>query len=178
MNRSHALALPAAALLTALAASPAVSADASTDYQQGYDAYHAGDLPTSMRLLRRAADAGNGRAAAFLGYILDQAEEDEAAVAMYRRAIELGEPAGSYGLGTMYATGEGLDQRDHAEALRLIKAAAEAGDAEAANALGVAYLNGDLTLEVDREQGLAWLQRAADAGHEPAANRLAAERAQ
>ena len=169
--------LGVALLATALAGAPAAHADPAADYQQGFEAYHTGDLPTAMRLLRRAADAGHGKAAAFLGWLLDFAEEDPDAVVMYQRAVELGAVEGAFGLGTMYAKGEGVEQ-DHARAVEWITKAADGGHGEAALMLGEAYLSGDLGLAADREQAIAWMERGAAAGYTPAANRLAEVKAQ
>ena len=155
----------------ALLGSPITHADPAADYRQGVDAYYRGDLPLAMRLLRSASESGDGKASAFLGGVLDIAEEDQEAVLMYRRAVDLGAIEGAYGLGTMYAKGEGVEQ-DPGKAVEWLTQAAEAGHGEAAMVLGEAYLAGDLGLVADREQALAWLQRGSDAGYKPAGERL------
>lgn len=146
------------------------------DYRLGADAYRAGDVVRAMALLKASADAGHARSQSLLAYILDQAEFNEEAVAYYRKAAAQGDAEGEYGLGAMYAAGEGV-KRDPAEARKWITRAAERGHAAAINSLAQAYIDGDLDIDETQRNGaeaLRWVRQAADAGYLPALERLAA----
>ena len=83
-----------------------------------------GDLVAAIALWRKAANEGYAPAQVWLGDILDKAEEDQEAVEWYRKAAAQGSPAGEYGLGQMYAKGEGV-KKDFAEAQTHILRAAQ-----------------------------------------------------
>jgi len=96
------------------------------DFRAGSQAYRTGDVVQAMALLKRSADAGHAPSQSLLAYILDKAEFDEDAVAYYRKAAAQGDAEGEFGLGSMYAAGEGV-KRDRAEARKWITRAAEKG---------------------------------------------------
>ena len=161
-------------LLLACQAWPAWAAP-EDDYRAGSQAYQGGDVVQAMALLKRAADAGHAPAQALLAYILDKAEFNDEALAYYRKAAAQGNADGEYGLGTMYAAGDGV-ARNPVEARRWIMRAAERGHAGAINALASAYINGGLGIEDAQRNGaeaLRWVRRAADSGYPPALERLA-----
>lgn len=167
------LALAVGLFLALLAAHPAaVLADAVEDTRRGVDAYNRGDVVAALRWLRLAAEQGHAPAAVRLAYILDKAEENEEAVSWYRAAAEQGNLEGAYGLGQMYAIGEGVEQ-DPAQAVRWIRQAAEGGVPPAMRTLAEWYRLGQLGLPVDLERTRAWLQRGAQAGDPWAMHRLA-----
>lgn len=85
---------------------PAV-ADPQQDYEAGVAAFDRSDLMTSMQLLRKAADAGHAAAQAQYAYILDKAEENEAARRYYRMSAEQDNIEGILGLAALYQIGEG-----------------------------------------------------------------------
>ena len=146
------------------------------DYQTGAKAYREGDLIGAMAPLRRSADAGHAGAQALLGYILDKAEFDEEAVAYFRKSAAQGHADGQYGLGAMYAAGEGVT-KDAAEARRLITLAADQGHQLATNTLAQAYLSGNLGIgDAERKspEALARLRKAVDLDYLPAIDALAA----
>ena len=158
-------------------------ADAKTDGERGIEAYQQGRLIEAMQLLESAAQGGYAPAQVMLAFIQDAAENDSEAFEWYRRAAEAGDAAGIYGLGIMYAKGEGVE-RDPVEAGRLIRRAAEmdhlmamrvyayaledgslgfasdhaaqAGDPVAMHRLRDAYTEGQLGLPVDPEQAAHW----------------------
>lgn len=145
------------------------------DYQIGLKAYRGGDLVGSMSPLRRAADAGHAGAQALLGDILDKAESDEEAVAYFRKSAEQGNADGQYGLGAMYAAGEGV-KKDPAEARKWITRAADQGHKLAVNTLAQAYITGGLGLEESALRGadaLTRLRQAAGNDYLPAIDVLA-----
>lgn len=145
------------------------------DYRAGSAAYRGGDVVQAMALLKKSADAGHAQSQSLLAYILNQAEFNDEAVAYYRKAAAQGDPDGEFGLGSLYAAGEGV-KRDPAEARRWIERAAEKGHAAAINSLAQAYIGGELGItEMQRNgaEALRWVRRAADSGYLPAMTRLA-----
>jgi len=154
----------------------AVWAAPEDEYRLGMEAYRAGDVVKAMALLRTSADAGHARSQSLLAYILNQAEFNDESVAYYRKAAAQGEPDAEYGLGSMYAAGEGV-KRDPAEARKWIARAAEHGHAAAINSLAQAYMDGELGIDEAQRNGaeaLRWIRLAAESGFWPALERLAA----
>lgn len=154
-----------------VAYSGAALAGPEEDYEKGYDAYRRDDVMAAMRFLRAAADEGHAPSQALLGYLLDRAEENEAAFAFYDEAARQGNADGMYGLGTLYLNGEGIEQSNEM-AVMWITRAAEAGHDGATMALAKAYLDGSLGLSPSRERAIEWLERSAERGYEPAKERL------
>lgn len=151
---------------TLLAGCGAVFAGPQEDYKAGQRAYNEGDFITAMSQLKRAADEGFAPAQALLAYILDKSEFDEEAVTYYRKAAEQGNADGEFGLGSMYASGEGI-KKDPAEALKWITLAAEKGHTGAVKALAHAYLFGTLGLDEkarNDEKATRWIKLAAENG--------------
>lgn len=147
------------------------AADPEADYQRGFRAYSEEDLITAMEVLGRAADAGHPRAQALLGYIFDKAEDNAAAMRYYRMAADQGDPAGDYGVASLYLAGEGVD-KDQAEGVRWMSMAAEKGYGPAVQVMAEAYLDGSLGVTPDREEALRLLRLAAAQGYESARRRL------
>jgi len=114
-----------------------------------------GNLVVSIDLWRGAAQQGYAPAQARLGDVLDAAEEDEEAVTWYRKAAEQKHAAGEFGLGQMYAKGEGV-AKDLEQARLYILRAAEQGNLFGAVAMMEAYRSGGLGLEKDAEKAAAW----------------------
>ena len=145
------------------------------DFRAGSRAFHTGDVVQAMALLKKSADAGHAPSQSLLAYILDKAEFNDEAIAYYRKAAAQGDAEGEFGLGSMYAAGEGI-KRDPAEARKWITRAAERGHATAINALAQAYMRGELGVDEAQRNGadaLRWVRRAADSGHLPAMENLA-----
>jgi uncharacterized protein len=97
-------------LLVWAAAVPAVAGP----FEDGADAYRAGDYATALRLWRPLADAGNANAQFRLGYMYHDGQgvpqDYEAAAAWYRRAAEQGNQFAQFNLGVMYEIGQGVPQ--------------------------------------------------------------------
>ncbi len=145
------------------------------DFRAGSQAYRRGDVVQAMDLLRKSADAEYAPAQSLLAYILDKSGASEEAVAYYRKAAAQGDAEGEFGLGSMYAAGEGV-KRDLAEARKWITLAAEKGHAGAVNTLALAYIKSDLGIEETQRKGdeaLRWVRRASDSGYLPAMEHLA-----
>ena len=130
------------------------------DFQTGLDAYNRGDLPGAMTSFRAAAEAGSEEAQVWLGYILDQSENNEEAVRWYRAAADQGNIDGIVGLAEMYAKGEGVD-RDLDQARALFEKAAEAGHAGSIRVLVAAYEKGGLGVEPDSAELAYWKSKEA-----------------
>jgi len=145
------------------------------DFRAGSEAYRAGDVARAMGLLRTSADAGHAPSQSLLAYILDNAGFNDEAVAYYRKAAAQGDPEGEFGLGSMYAAGEGV-RRDPAEARKWITRAAERGHTPAIRLLALAYIKGELGVD-EAERGsaeaLRWIRSAADSGDVFAMEKLA-----
>ncbi len=132
----------------ALLAAAAALAGPAEDVQQAETAYLAGDLPTAMSLLRRAADQDHPLAQARLGDLLRLAGYEADAVEVYRKAAAKGDPAGEVGLGRAYADGAGIAQ-DPAKALELYRKAEQKNYGPAYDMLARAYRTGTLGLPKD-----------------------------
>lgn len=144
-----------AALLVGVAAAHTAFAGPEEDLQAGIDAFNDGDLIAAMAFYRAAADAGNAEAQVRLGYILDYSEANEEAVELYRAAAQQGDAGGHYGLGQMYAKGEGVEQ-DLSEAFRHFLLAAESGNQSAIGVVLNAYETGEFGQPIDAERADYW----------------------
>lgn len=148
-------------LLTGPASADEHADDAAQTYEKGLAAYNRGDLPGALPLFRQAAEDGSADAQAWLGYLLDLAEENTESVRWYRAAAEQGHKDGLAGLADMYAKGEGVE-KDLAEARTLYEKAADAGQDRAARVLANAYDKGGLDVEPDSTKAAYWQSRAAE----------------
>lgn len=143
-------------LIAAVSAVMPVFAEEQPDeFQVGLDAYNRGDLPGALTSFRKAADAGSAEAQVWLGYILDQSEENEEAARMYRAAADQGNVEGIAGLAEMYAKGEGVE-KDNEQALNLFRKAGEAGHPKSIRVLIAAYANGGLGVTQDTAELAYW----------------------
>jgi len=148
-----------------------VLADARSDGDRGIEAFRQGNLIESMQLLERSANAGYAPAQVTYAYILDISERDEDAVKWYRQAAESNDPAGQFGLGGMYAKGEGVE-RDPQNAGRLTLQAAEAGYLPAMRAYAYALENGSMGFAQNPTTAGEWFLKAAAAGDDVSMRRL------
>lgn len=151
-----------ACLLVAIPGSGVAMADeASVTFEKGLEAYNRGDLPGALPLFRQAADGGSADAQAWLGYLLDLAEENAEAARWYRAAAEQGHAEGLAGLADMYAKGEGVE-KDLTEARSLYEKAADASHGRATRVLVHAYEDGGLDVEPDSGKAAYWKSREAE----------------
>jgi len=153
---------------TSLAAAP------QDDYSAGRKAYLAGDVVSAMTPLKRAADSGYAPAQSLYAYILDKAEYNEEAAQYFRRAAEQGDAEGQYGLGILYASGEGVT-RDPAVAREWLERAGNQDHGLAVVALSQAFLGGRLGFKTDPADaaGLGWVRKAGALDSIPALSYLA-----
>lgn len=150
--------------LLVLATPLSLWAGTDDDFAAGMLSYRRADFATAIPTLRRAADAGHAQAQAVLASILDAADQDEEAVAYYRKSAAAGNLDGIFGLGTMLAAGEGV-AKDVAEAKKLYLRAAEGGHKFAIAALAEAFIRGDLAIAENERKGqvaLKWISLAAE----------------
>jgi TPR repeat protein len=129
--------------------------DVDSEIASGFEAYNRGDVVAAMMHYENAANAGSADGQARLAWVLDQSEQNEDAVRWYRAAAEQGYPDGYYGLGEMYAKGEGVEQ-DGEKAVENFTLAAENGHAQAMRVLISAYEKGELGLEADSVRADYW----------------------
>ena len=142
-------------------------ADAQSAFEVGKAAHERGDVIAAIELLTAAAEEGHVPAMVRLGYVLNKSGDSEAAFRVYSHAAEAGDLEAVLAVGTMYASGDGVDM-DHAKALDWIRRAAEGGHGPAILSLAMIHINGDLGTAVNREEGMRWLRIGVDAGYAPA----------
>jgi hypothetical protein len=148
------------ALVLSLAA-PLALAGPKEDTEQAEKEFARGNLVLSMALWKKAAEAGYAPAQARYGDILDKAEEDAQAVAWFRKAAAQGNAAGEYGLGDMYAKGEGVKQ-DFEQARSYITRAAEKGHLPAVLTMREMYKNGSMGVKADPVKSAEWDAKVKD----------------
>lgn len=153
-RRSGLAGLAAGTMLSLLVGAPAL-AGPEQDCELAEKEFARGDLIASMALWQKAAEQGYAPAQARLGDIMDKAEQDDEAAAWYAKAAAQGNAAGEYGLGQMYAKGEGV-KKDLEQARVHILIAAQQGHPGATVMLMQAYRSGGLGLAPDPVQADAW----------------------
>lgn len=150
--------------------SPA-AADARADGERGIAEYRGGNLIDGMRLLESSARAGYVPAQVTLAYILDQSENNAAAFHWYSEAARSNDPAALFGLGGMFAKGEGTAP-DPARAGELIRRAAELDHVPAMRAYAYALEHGSLGFAHRYGSAAEWFRRAAEHGDPDSMRRL------
>lgn len=133
----------------------AEQSDVDAAIDAGFEAYNRGDVVAAMGHYETAANAGSAEGQARLAWVLDQSEQNEDAVRWYRASAEQGHAEGYFGLGGMYAKGEGVEQ-DDAVAIENFRLAARNGHAQAHRVLINAYTRGVFGLPVDAAKAEEW----------------------
>jgi hypothetical protein len=148
----------------------------SVDYaeigEKGIQAFAQGNLIQAMDLLDQAAQEGYAPAQSTLAYILDKADDDERAFKLFQQAAEQNHAAGQYGLGGMYAKGEGVE-KNPGLAGEWIKKSAMQSYQLAMRDLAHALEKGELGFEPDISGALRWFNECSDAGDTVCKRRLA-----
>lgn len=139
--------------------------------QAGISNYEAGNLIMGMDQLRESAELGYKPAQTKLGYILDQAEENEEAVKWLRLAADANDAGGQLGLAKMYAKGEGVEKNNDL-AIEWLKRAVAQNYPAAMSIYGHALERGEMGLKPDHEKALQLFQIAADQNDNVAITRL------
>ena len=138
--------------------SPAAQADDAEDMARANAYYDKQQMVDAIPIFMKLAEKNYLPAQSRLGDIMDYTEEDEQAVGWYIMAAFQGDAAGAYGLGRMYANGDGI-KKDNGQALYWIKLAAGKDDLNAIKALELAYRTGvssGLQVAVDLKQAQFW----------------------
>jgi TPR repeat protein len=148
-----------------------VLADAKSDGDKGIAEFKNGNLIESMRLLEKSAEEGYVPAQVTLAYIFDQSERNSEAFKWYQQAAEANDAAGLFGLGGMYAKGEGTTA-DPEKAGRLIEQSALQNHLPAMRAYASALEYGQLGFERDGSSAAEWYLKAANAGDDVSMSRL------
>ena len=113
------------------------------------------DAKAAVDLLREAAGQNYIPAQVVLGEWLDLSEFDEEAVGWFMTAAYQGNPAGAFGLGKMYSSGEGIAKSDE-KALFWFRFAAEKNHLAAVKVMLSTYKYGKLGQKIDLEQANLW----------------------
>jgi hypothetical protein len=113
--------------------------------------------------LTAPGEAATGARLFLAGYCVRLLDNDlTGCVALYRRAVQLGDMCAQFDLGACYSKGRGVEPNVD-EASRWYTKAAELGHAGAQNSLGWSYRNG-LGVARDYAAAAKWYRKAADAG--------------
>lgn len=139
--------------------------------KKGIEAFRQGNLMIAIELLSKSAEKGYAPAQTTLAYIMDQAEENDRAFELFEQAAKQDYAAAQFGLGKMYAKGEGT-QKDPLIAGRWIKKSALQHHAPAMRAYAFALEHGRLGFDRNSEQALHWYYQCHDAGDSVCARRL------
>lgn len=142
-----------------LIAAPLAFAGPEQDTEQAEQEFARGNLVGSLALWRKAAEAGYAQAQARLGDMADKAEEPAEAMKWYLKSSEQGNAAGEYGLGQLYAKGEGVKQ-DYAQARALTLRSAEKGFVPAILQALEIYRAGAMGGTIDPAQAATWEAKA------------------
>ena len=146
-------------------------ADARADGDKGIAEYRKGNLIASIQLLEKSAASGYAPAQVTLAYIYDQSENDDAAFYWYQQAADSKDAAGLYGLGNMYAKGEGTE-KDSTRAGQLILQSAQLDYLPAIRAYAFALENGHLGFDNNPATAANWYLKAAESGDTVSMRRL------
>lgn len=96
------------------------------------------DYERAMQIFQSAQDAGNRKAAHYIGLMYEQGlgvvQDYETAAAWYEQGVEAGDLTSGYYLGLLYKQGLGVE-RDMEKALALYEEAAGCGNVDAVGAL-------------------------------------------
>ena len=152
-------------------ASSLALADAKIDGDKGIVEYRKGNLIESMLLLEKSAGKGYAPAQVTLAYILDKSEQDTQALHWYQQAANNNYPAGLFGLGNMYAKGEGTE-KDTQKAGQLIRQSALLDHVPAMRAYAYALEYGQLNFNRDNSSAVEWYLKAASSGDKVSMRRL------
>ncbi len=150
-------------------------ADNNPDYIQehkkGSIAYQQGNLIQAMSHFELAAKAGYAPSQTTLAYILDQAEENKRAFKLFKQAAKKNYAAAQFGLGNMYAKGEGTSKNITLAGI-LIKKSATQNHIPAMRAYAYALEFGNLGFTKNHDLAFHWYQLCSTAGDPVCSRRL------
>ena len=146
------------------------SAAAAGDYQDGRDAYDAGDFDTAMAAWAPAAESGDADSQYGMGLLYSEGivvpMDDLEALKWFGLAADQSHGDAQYKLGVMHANGWGVPMSE-VEAMKWYALASENGVTAAQVSLGTMYQNG-FSVEQDKIEALKWFSVAVKLGDEDA----------
>ena len=136
-------------------------------FNDGVEAYNAGNYSEAVRWYRKAAEQGYALAQYRLALCYDYGEgvtkDYTEAVKWYRKAAEQGNSDAQCNLGYCYEKGQGV-AKDETEAVKWYRKAAEQGDSDAQFNLGNCYEKGQGVAK-DYTEAVKWYRKAAEQGY-------------
>ena len=141
------------------------------DSEKGMRAYRNGNLIEAMKLLEKSASQGYAPAQTTLAYILDQAEENKRAFNLFKQAAEKNYAAAQFGLGNMYAKGEGTEKNIKL-AGQWIQKSAQQNYTPAMRAYAYALEFGNLSFTKNDTQSFQWYEKCSQSGDPVCTRRL------
>lgn len=154
-------------LLALMVVSGELVATPEEEFEKGSKAFKKGDMITAMPMLESASNAGHVEAMLMLGFIYDNAEENETALGLYKRAAELGSAKGQFKYGLLLLKGEGT-KKNSEEGIRWINKAVEQKHTPAMIFIAGSYLYGTNSLKEDTDRGMTILNQAISLGSKDA----------
>lgn len=134
-------------------------------FEDAVAARETGDLPAALKLFERAAEEGSAAAAMKAAAMHTMGEGTHSdrmeGYKWYRKAADLGNPAGMLTTGDYYNSGG--EREDPVEAARWYRKAADRGYKEAQYLIAVFYHRGRGVAQ-DHKRALNWYRKAADGG--------------
>jgi TPR repeat protein len=162
----------ALALVLSLACAAQVAAGPLED---AAEAVQRGDYAAALQLWRPLADQGNATAQTQLAALYKSGygvpRDDAEAAKWFSKAADQGFAPAQWGLGLMYANGDGGLPQDYVTAVMWYRKAADQGLAEAQGNLGQMYANGQ-GVSQDYAAAAKWYLKSANQGFSVAQNNL------
>ena len=161
-------------LATALLLAGLGGAAVAGPFEDGGEAWSAGDLPKAQTAWKALADAGDPRGQFNLGVLYDQGkgvpQDKVEAFRWYKLAAEQGDVIAAFNVGTLYLKGDGV-AANPAEGVRWLKAAADKDDTLAQYNLGLIFAEGR-GVPQDYKEAAKYYEMAANKKHAQAQNNL------
>jgi len=134
----------------------------TADFNDGLDAYNAGDHKTALHEWLALAEEGDVRAQYNVGWMnaygIGTLQDYEAAANWYRKSAAQGFVHAQFNLGNMYLRGDGVE-KDDALAFSWFMKSAEKGDAASQYNLGRMYIMGKGVVE-NMPEAKIWIKKA------------------
>lgn len=143
---------------------------AAENFQEGWRLIRRGKREQGMPLIEKAAKAGNADAQHVQGAVYLGLENFTQAARWYRAAAEQGHANAQFMLGSLYASGRGVE-KDLEKSVGWLRLAVRQRHARAELILGAIYIVGD-GIEKDETEGFRLIKNAAQKGEVEAEFRL------
>ncbi len=152
------------------------SAEQAARFDQGVEAYDAGNFEQAFGIWLPLAQRGNMSAQRNVGHLLRRGlgveQDHERAVYFYTRASEAGLVGAMVNLAAMLRAGQGVEEPQYRQAAQWLYVASRAGDPRAQYVLGVMAARGQ-GMEQNRDLAIELFRLAAEQGLREARERLA-----